>query len=90
MINISGINKAKLLLALHKNSRSQGMSILHERTVTLQECIERLKQDLYVDYFAGRVIKVDFEGGEINPDLYDRDLGVGACQKVVDSLRTSI
>ena len=40
----------------------------------------------YFDYLHGRVMKVEINGETLSPWLYDRDIGQGAAQKVVDSL----
>ena len=40
----------------------------------------------YFDYLRGRVMKVEINGKALNPDMYDRDLGEGAAQRVVDAL----
>lgn len=41
-----------------------------------------------VDYLSGRVIKIDFgRYPKIDVRLYDRDVGEGAAQKIVDSLK---
>jgi hypothetical protein len=43
--------------------------------------------NFYFDYLAGRVMKVNIEGDEFNPSLYDRDNGEGAAAKAIDSIR---
>ncbi|MCM1215465.1 MAG: hypothetical protein NC548_13210 [Lachnospiraceae bacterium] len=90
MVNIKGLDKAEVLLALWKHSHEQGMSFFGTFTnnPTLGDCRNALKQcNNYIDYFNGRVIKVDFSGDEFNPGLYDRDCGSGAAQRAVDSIR---
>lgn len=42
---------------------------------------------VYFDYLKGRVMKVEINGNILDPVLYDRDLGQGAAQSVVDSIR---
>lgn len=50
---------------------------------------ERKKgKSTYFDYLYGKVMKVEINGESLNPNLYDRDLGQGAAQKVVDSFKT--
>jgi hypothetical protein len=39
------------------------------------------------DYLKGRVLKVNLSGDAFNDELYDRDLGEGAAQRVIDKLR---
>lgn len=90
MINIKGLEKARVLLALWKHSHEQGMSFFGTFTdnPTLNDCAEFLeKSGGYVDYFNGRVIKVDLRGDTINPALYDRDCGQGACERAINSIR---
>jgi len=80
MIDISKCNKAAVLKALYDNSQPQGMGFLHynPRPLTLEEAERALNQSSYIDYFNGRVIKVDLRGDLLDPTLYDRDNGQGA------------
>jgi hypothetical protein len=97
MVNITGLDKAEVLQALHHASRAQGMGILHDRgPLDLSEChaeIEACKENpysrgkLYFDYLRGRVMKVDLTGDEFDPRLYDRDVGQGAAERAVSRLR---
>lgn len=41
----------------------------------------------YFDYLNGRVMKVEINGETLRTWLYDRDLGQGAAQRIVDGLR---
>ena len=41
----------------------------------------------YFDYLNGRVMKVEINGKTLRPWLYDRDLGSGATQSIVDAVR---
>lgn len=97
-INISGIDKATLLQALHAKSKALGMSHLHDMgDLTLRQCQDIISQCpviagkvvMYFDYLAGRIMKVDISENELDPYLYDRDNGPGAAQRVVDSLTVS-
>lgn len=89
MINIKGLDKAKCLKALYDHSHEQGMSFFGRFTdnLTLDDCRRQLGGGSYVDYFNGRVIKVDFSGDEFNEALYDRDCGPGAAARAIDSIR---
>jgi hypothetical protein len=89
VIDITGLSKAAVLLALWQASKKE-LSFLKERKIDLFDCEERLAKDSYVDYFAGEVIKVNFSGNEFNPVLFDRDVGDGAAQKAVDKLRNEL
>jgi hypothetical protein len=87
MIDITGIDKAKLLMALHQNSKAQGISFLHEREVSLIDCQKRLELTGDIDYFAGRVIKCDLSSDQLDGRMYDRDNGDGVAERVVNSIR---
>lgn len=88
MIDISKKDKAAVLAALYNNSRPQGLGMLHydPKDMTREEAAELLEQDGRFDYLKGRVLKIDLRGDTFNPFLYDRDLGEGAAQRVVDSI----
>ncbi len=89
MINIAGLDKAKILAALAGGTAPRGLGWLHAGpgSDNEQAARETLARTTYVDYFAGRPIKVDFSGDEIDPRLYDRDAGDGAAERVIATLR---
>ncbi len=90
MIDIKGLDKAKVLKALYDGSHIQGMGFLQavpEGTVTVQRCRELLKRSTYFDYLYGRVLKVDLSKDEFDERLYDRDNGTGAAARAVASLK---
>ncbi len=85
-------NKAATLAALFNASKQQGMGFL-DRTgaVNMTESdahavILGYGEDLYFDYLKGRVLKVDLNGDEFNPSLYDRDNGQGAARRALEGL----
>ena len=41
----------------------------------------------YFDYLDGRVMKISLNTDDVDPSLYDRDLGKGAFAEVVRKLR---
>ena len=104
MIDISGLDKAEVLAALHGASKAQGMGFLHDRgSLSVEECREIIgdagtsgtetffaDDRLYFDYLRGRVMKVDISGDEIDPRLYDRDLGDGAAERAIAALRQKV
>ena len=88
-MNISNYNKADVLAALYNASKPQGMGMLHfnPSKMTQEQAQEMLDSgQTYFDYVQGRVMKIDLSGDELDSYLYDRDLGQGACQRVIDSL----
>lgn len=89
-INISGIDKAELLVGLYNRSQPQGFGFIHfeKNDMTKQEAQEILKTDQSFDYLKGRVMKIAIGGDTMNPWGYDRDNGKGAAQSVVDAIRT--
>lgn len=102
MVNIKGMDKAEVLLALWQASQMQGMSFLGflaSGELTLEqaqwEVQERKhigfdgKDSIYFDYLNGKVMKVDLGQDEFDSRLYDRDNGEGAAQRAIDKLRNS-
>jgi hypothetical protein len=97
MVDIKGIDKAELLAALWNNSKQQGMSFLDPNgygTMSVDRARDILADRAtlqgythYFDYLDGRVMKVDLQGDEMREDLYDRDVGQGEVQRIVDKLR---
>lgn len=88
-----GMNKPKLLLYLWKNSKEsptyallKKMGHYEDREPNIEDCIRAIENGSYVDYFFGRVIKVDFN--RINFNLYDRDCGSGAGENAVLDMLT--
>lgn len=95
-IDVSNIDQAELLAGLYNRSRPQGMGFLQaiDGDMTTEQAQKELeditgqKRDYtYFDYLYGRVMKVEINGEVLVPRLYDRDLGQGAAQAVVDSVR---
>jgi hypothetical protein len=86
MINIKGLDKAKVLCALYDASKPLGMGFLHYTPEPMQEADAQdllLKEYRYFDYLRGRVMKVDLRGDEFDPALYDRDNGQGAAERAL-------
>lgn len=99
-VNIAGLDKAEVLLALWNASRMQGMSFLgflSSGELTLEQAKQEIesskhksfdgKDSIYFDYLNGKVMKVDLGQDEFDPRLYDRDNGEGAAQRAIDNLR---
>lgn len=91
MVDIKGLAKAEVLLALWNRSHSQGMSFLgidvaYPNIKDAEDWIKR-NPSLNFDYVNGRVIKCDISGDEFDPRLYDRDCGEGAAEAAIDKIR---
>ena len=90
MVDIKGLDKARVLKALYEHSHVQGSGFLQavpDGVVTVEHCKMLLGSQTYFDYLHGRVLKVDLSGDEFDERLYDRDCGEGAAQRAVDSVR---
>ena len=90
MVDIKGLDKARVLKALYEHSHAQGSGFLQavpDGVVTVEHCEMLLGSQTYFDYLHGRVMKVDLSRDEFDERLYDRDCGEGAAQRAVDSVR---
>ena len=81
-IDITGLDKAEVLVALFNASKQQGMGLLDvngREPLPLSKAKKLLEyENKYFDYLGGRVMKVDLGSDELDPRLYDRDNGEGA------------
>lgn len=91
-INIKGLNKAKLLAALYNASKTQGFGILQfeAKPMTEDEAAVLLERQTYFDYLKGRVMKIDLSSDELRTDLYNRDVGYGVAESIVEDARSGI
>ncbi len=93
VIDIKGLDKAEVLLALYNGSHCQGLGFLQAiNTYTLEDAKRDYKEHIeyfngYFDYLHGRVLKVDLSGDSFDSWLYDRDCGEGAAARAIDELR---
>ena len=90
MVDIKGLDKARVLKSLYEHSHVQGSGFLQavpDGVVTVEHCAGLLAKYSYFDYLHGRVLKVDLSGDEFDERLYDRDCGEGAAQRAVDSIK---
>lgn len=90
MVDIKGLDKARVLKALYEHSHVQGFGVFQavpDGVVTVEHCEMLLGSQTYFDYLHGRVMKVELSGDEFDERLYDRDCGAGAAQRAVDSIR---
>jgi hypothetical protein len=92
-IDIQGLDKSEVLLALYNDSHPQGLSVLGlpGRVIDLDDCRRALegRTRLTFDYWNGHILKVDLTGDSFDPDLYDRDCGEGAAQAAISRLRAA-
>lgn len=91
-MNISGMNKAKILAALYNGSRQQGLGFLNPQgtlPMTEDQAKVLLEKQYYFDYLQGRVMKIDLSKDELFTGLYNRDNGSGAAERIIDGLRGS-
>ncbi len=91
VVDISGLNKCRLLLMLARNC-SHRLASLNARHFSEQDALYALLERAgYVDYFRGCAIKTDLSGNSADFSLYDRDNGLGRGAKVVaDIIGTNV
>jgi hypothetical protein len=96
-IDVSGIDHAALLAALHNGTKPLGLGALHDmgRDMTVEEAqtiLDEQNGKFDFDYLKGRPLKVWIENDGVTlcrSDLYDRDTRPGACAAIVASLKGS-
>lgn len=89
-IDISQLDKAEVLAALYNNSKQQGMGFLNpsgQQPLSKEEAASLLTKGTHFDYLAGRVMKVELKGDQLDPWLYDRDNGDGAAARALAGLK---
>jgi hypothetical protein len=85
--NITGLDKVAVLHALWSASRVAAFFAgAPPPPFHAAQALTAVHED-YIDYFQGRVIKMDLRGDAIAPRLYDRDNGAGAAERAVATLR---
>ena len=95
-INIKGLDKSEVLAALYNNAKPQGMGFLHydptpmtkEQASELLEYYKKEDPIIYFDYLKGRVMKIRISEDSLNPRLYDRDNGQGACLRAIQTIKS--
>lgn len=94
-VDIAGLDKVALLIALYKNGHKVGMGFLapdmsdDEIRAYVADYTQRFGDFPYVDYLGGRPLKVDLKRDTFRTHLYDRDNGIGAAAAVVEGLRAT-
>ena len=93
MVDIAGIDKAKLLCGLYNAAITQGMGFLQYEPGDMSEDeAQRILDDmpagrLRFDYLKGRVLKVNITHDEFETAVYNRDNGQNAAENVVSDIR---
>lgn len=84
-MNIAGMDKAAVLVALYNRAQPQGLGFLHftPEPMKIEEAREIVSKYKYFDYLKGRVMKVDIGGDELRTDLYNRDNGENAAEEAI-------
>lgn len=92
MIDIKGLDKAAVLMALHNGTRPLGMGMLHNiGNMTIEQARKGIERcGMSWDYCHGRPLKVDISGNSFDEWAYDRDAGQGAAQRAIDGLLESL
>jgi hypothetical protein len=86
VIDIRGIDKARLLCALYNRSIPKNLRRLQFANLQVEDARAILGKQTRFDYLDGRVLKVDLSGDSFDPWLYDRDNGDGAAEEAVVSV----
>ena len=77
-------------MVLFNNSFQQCYGALHgecRNNMTYDEAKGIISEYTNFDYLKGRVLKVNLTGDEFDEWLYDRDCGIGAALKAINSIR---
>lgn len=90
-IDISDVDVCSLVRELWKNMTPASFFLYSGMTPPSAPSDNQIMEAVshgYIDYLAGRCIKTDFSTKTVNTDLYNRDAGAGAFEKIVQKLRT--
>jgi len=89
-VDVKGLDSAELLVQLWKGSFNasyvQNQMIVPPTVETARQALRDTPTE-YIDYFNGRVIKINFSTDIIESCGYDRDVGEGAFARVVKEMR---
>jgi len=93
-VSITGLDKADVLAALYNAAAPIGLGVLRyrEESMTREQAqalidAETTSYGVSFDYVHGRPLKIDLTTDELRTDLYNRDQGMGAAERVVAELR---
>lgn len=83
MIDISGLDKSEVLVALFNSAKVQGRQPISPASLTKERASEFLKVRNHFEYIEGRILKVSLKGDMLDTFLYDRDNGNGAARRAL-------
>jgi hypothetical protein len=90
-IDISGLDKVKLLQALFDRAKPQENSFVyyHSNNKLGRAGAENVLRNGhgYVDHVAGKVMKVNISDDRLDPFLFNTHNGAGAAEQVIQNLR---
>lgn len=93
-VDITGLDKVQVLMALYDKARCLGLGCLQFTPEPLsQEEAEKIyanNERLYFDYVKGRVIKVDLSRNSFSTVSFNRDNGEGAAERAIENLRNRL
>ena len=84
-VDITGLDRAQLLLALLTHAGACRSDILRLSTKDTQKIID--ERGLSFDSLLGVALKIDLEPDLVNPTLYDREHGFNQVKRVVQRLK---
>ncbi len=89
MVDIKGLDKARVLKALYDRGNIQGTGRFAKSntTVTVEICEAMVERSCKFDNMFGLLLNVDLSRDEFNESGYDRIYGAGAAQRAVDSVK---
>lgn len=80
----NNLSNAEVFMALYNRARPHGNSFMAyvPKSMTLDEAAAAIASmgNTYVDYFKGRVMKIDIGKKFLETQLYNRDNGPGAAE----------
>ncbi len=89
-MDVSDLNKARVLAALYNTAKQQGAGFLNFESTPMTE--ERAKKLLEsgktcYDYLNGRMLKIDLAQDEIDTRVYNQVNGFNAAENSIERLR---
>ncbi|EFQ97285.1 hypothetical protein MGYG_00326 [Nannizzia gypsea CBS 118893] len=85
LVDITGLDKVKLMLALYEKACRSMYDVGHLSAEEARCMFDKQKGNF--DYVNGRCFKCNLSGDFVSPWGYDRDAGKGRFEEVVTELR---